>query len=1154
VNIRTDLEVRAPLAPFGAPARQVAREAALPQPQDSVQLKAGPGRLETKEAVSAAIEPAAAPAPAPVAAGPQQAPMAAPPATLTPVSLLPSPVSSASPLAEAQGRFRAALSSHPQAALFDQAYTFAGTYSQDRVDLPFPYLASQDGRVELNDLTPLVKGLKALGAHETARGMLENWLSLGERYSALPGSNQLNELGRSGMPRLSSLLLEEAGTHPDPEFVERSYRVLEGDWRNNWQDRYFKLTPNGLNRFCDVDYSHDATLAEAGGAKNAARYDGDPMPYNPVDLNAYLWRTEKDLETLARQRGDEDAAAQWADRAATRKETLLKLTWNPTEKFFFDYDYRESKQSDVRCLGAYSLLTAGVLDPAVPAEKAMVEALVEALPSFGQPPAWDLKSGQPAGAADRLDLAEGLRRYGFPAQALGVDARFSQETTLAGVAAQAAARGGSAPGQQAWLSPQGAERLELLTGSREIANELAGRTDRRLHELHETMLEPALVADLKNRGLSEAVYWQQFPSVAGQEKEAFTVGTTPVELGGLRVKVSELGPGAVLLEANGQKLAVVESGDRVIVGDRAYARPAGALRIPQGILDSFYTAGGNPALEAFCDKNRSWLGEPAQGPASQAGKWESRPGWGRLFDKTGHGWKELTIEPSVVAKDTASQFFHRAAVPSLGIFKCQFNWDTLFMSKGMQLQGQQETVAGMADNLLYLLQDTGRVPNAARSVYLNKSQPPILPSLVRMAAPWREATRGPEAAQEWKKEAYSLLSKDYDFWNREGEGERGIPALNGEKVHLSRWGGSNHKFAMDESGLDTTSRLYGHTLDLVSPEPNCFLYQFAQDMKAIATELAASTGDSRYTLEAAQWEARAAERKADLIKYCWDEEAGMFRDYRFQGENQGLQREQDGIGNAVMPLWVGMLDPNDPKEREMAQRCLANLDRFERDHGLTSTAEDYGHPEMQWNAPSGWAPHHMMAIEGALKYGGYDQAARIVTKWLDTLDRVYSKDGQIIERYNMETGGHPPVQKGRYEETQGEGPGFGWTNATVPWGMVEIVGGLKSDGTTLRVEPCIPEALEGQDLALEYAEPNGKGKFAVTQRYEDGHYQAALKGDFFGPVEVLTPPLPAGMIPQVEGGEFTLRQEKCPDGQVRYRVLLESPSAAVAVAFQEPRR
>ena len=192
------------------------------------------------------------------------------------------------------------------------------------MNLPFPYPGDKDGRVEQNDVGPTVQGLKHLGAHDAARGVLENWLELGERYTALPGKNELAELGRSGMPKLSSALLEESKTNPDPEFLPRSYKVLADDVEQNWGDTYFKATPNGLTRFCDVDYSNDATMAESGGAKNEARFDGDPMPFNPVDLNAYLYRTEKDLQTMAHRLearatadGDKKTADSWKAKADT---------------------------------------------------------------------------------------------------------------------------------------------------------------------------------------------------------------------------------------------------------------------------------------------------------------------------------------------------------------------------------------------------------------------------------------------------------------------------------------------------------------------------------------------------------------------------------------------------------------------------------------------------------------------------------------------------------------------------------------------------------------------------------------------------------------------------------------------------------------------
>ena len=85
-----------------------------------------------------------------------------------------------------------------------------------QIGLPYAQPMEQ-GHVELNQLPHLVAGLRASGDQPTATAVLENWLSLGERYGCLPGSNQFHELGRAGLPRLSPLLLEEASLNPDPD-------------------------------------------------------------------------------------------------------------------------------------------------------------------------------------------------------------------------------------------------------------------------------------------------------------------------------------------------------------------------------------------------------------------------------------------------------------------------------------------------------------------------------------------------------------------------------------------------------------------------------------------------------------------------------------------------------------------------------------------------------------------------------------------------------------------------------------------------------------------------------------------------------------------------------------------------------------------------
>lgn len=1084
-----------------------------------------------------------------------------------------------------------------EAQAWNQVVTYPADYHPDKIDTPFPYPGDANGRMEANDTDVVVRGLWAKGGFDQARGVLENWLHLGERYTALPGTNQLNELGRSGQPRLSSLLLEESERHQDPEFLQRSYQVVSDDHKHNWSDGYFKQSKNGLNRFCDVDYSHDATLAESGGEKNQARFDGDPMPFNPVDLNAYLYRTEKDLQTmahgLAEQTGDPSwkaKAAVWGQKAAKRKAVILDKMWAPERGLFADLKTAEDKPSGVDTIAGLAVLEAGLLDPKNPKEQAMAQSLADSVKKFSKPDGtmvWDTKSGTPAPAKDLLGFARGLKSYGFEAQAMQLEAAARKSLgglegkpgdSAAELGAKAllnptpAVKSESSQAPEAWLSPQGLSRLRSLAGGMgleempQVPVKQAGKIDRRLRQMHPSLLSLPVMKELRQKGLAEAFLGIRVENgsveAAPHQEVDFKSQKGTFELGGSKlnfdlpeVEAAKLGPDAVRLKRNGKELNIGRTEKHLILGDRAYdleqfLKPE--VKIPQDIFGAFHTGGGNPQLESFFHANRDWV-KVNTGAQSEFEAVPGRPGWNKLYQDIGNNWKELTIEPSVTDHDTAMQYFNPAAVPSLGIFKTQFNWDTMFMAKGMQLQGQEETVAGMTDNLLYLLKSTGRVPNAARSVYLNKSQPPFLPSLVRMSEPIRKRTVGEEATDRWVREAYDVMSHDFhDFWREDGG--RNVGEIDGKKVSLSRWGGPNHKFAMDESGFDTTSRFYGKTMDLVPPDLNAFLWGYSKDMEAIALRLrdkAQEDGNKeeflKFSTEGSFWGAEAERIKKDVITHCWDEEDGMFRDFRFQGENQGLQKDQDALSACVAPLWVGMLDPNVPEEKRMIERSLDNVSRFEKDHGLAATAEDYGHPEMQWNGPSGWAPLHMMAIESEVRFGRHDAAARHTQKWLDNIDQLYQKDGVIIERYDVVKGGHPPVQKGRYEETQGEGPGFGWTNATVPWALIEVVGGVRlhrDAGTPTRMDiiPNLPEGIDSAPTRMKFVNPGSNREWRLSHHYQrdKNSYQFSLDGDFDAVphLNLVTPPLPRGLAPKK--GEncpgFRIKEQPAENGLVRYQV------------------
>jgi alpha,alpha-trehalase len=108
---------------------------------------------------------------------------------------------------------------------------------------------------------------------------------------------------------------------------------------------------------------------------------------------------------------------------------------------------------------------------------------------------------------------------------------------------------------------------------------------------------------------------------------------------------------------------------------------------------------------------------------------------------------------------------------------------------------------------------------------------------------------------------------------------------------------------------------------------------------------------------------------------------------------------------------------------EQAQRVRDNLPLFEREFGLVSTPEKTG---CQWDFPSMWAPLVDFAVQGLFNYGYVEDALRISSKYLKTLDTVYLVTGALYEKYDATTGTHnmDNLTVGYRQNVVG----FGWTN------------------------------------------------------------------------------------------------------------------------------
>ena len=82
-----------------------------------------------------------------------------------------------------------------------------------------------------------------------------------------------------------------------------------------------------------------------------------------------------------------------------------------------------------------------------------------------------------------------------------------------------------------------------------------------------------------------------------------------------------------------------------------------------------------------------------------------------------------------------------------------YYWDTFFTCKGLVLSGRSDILKNCTDNMLYMVEKYGFMPNGNRTYYLGQSQPPFLSMMVK-------DTFDIYGDREWLKGAYETLKKE----------------------------------------------------------------------------------------------------------------------------------------------------------------------------------------------------------------------------------------------------------------------------------------------------------------------------------------------------------------------------------------------------------
>ena len=415
-----------------------------------------------------------------------------------------------------------------------------------------------------------------------------------------------------------------------------------------------------------------------------------------------------------------------------------------------------------------------------------------------------------------------------------------------------------------------------------------------------------------------------------------------------------------------------------------------------------------------------------------------------------------------------------------GQFNEMYGWDSYFIIRGLLRDHRTELAKGMVENFFFEIDHYGGVLNANRTYYLTRSQPPFLSSMI-MAVYEAEKGAG-EQNLSWLDRAYQFAVRDYEQWTRQphlagdtglsrffDRGEGPVPEIMGDPSHYYRGvayfflihGDSQESYlvrnadkssamaplgprfpvyvcdpesggtgradcaptvrmaltadfykgdrSLRESGFDVTFRFGPFGAETHHYAPVCLnslLYKTEKDLEQMSILLG-------HPDQVRKWRAKAAARQQLMLKYLWDGNRGLFFDYNFVTHRRSTYE----YATTFYPLWAGLAS------KQQAQAVVKNLHLFEQPGGLAMSRTD---SQAQWDFPYGWAPIHLLAVEGLRRYEFGVDADRIAGKFLSTILGNFKREHNIREKYDVVTRSSETSIAAGYAQNV---IGFGWTNA-----------------------------------------------------------------------------------------------------------------------------
>lgn len=245
-------------------------------------------------------------------------------------------------------------------------------YPQDKqlhLGLPNRYIAPNNGIFKNDqfywDSYFTILGLVKSRRVQLAKGMIDNFCFMFNRFGIIPMRNRYYNIGTSQIPFLTTMAHEIYNKDPDDIWMKKVMKVAESELRKYWTNE--KLTEkhiiyNGLSRYCDHFITHLGSEHESGWDMTS-RFDNRCLDYLPIDLNSCLYKYEIDLAEYYRIQRQHKKSKQYLKKAEDRLAQVNELMWNKKKHFYFDYDYQKKKKSNFFSVAGFYPLWAKLASP-----------------------------------------------------------------------------------------------------------------------------------------------------------------------------------------------------------------------------------------------------------------------------------------------------------------------------------------------------------------------------------------------------------------------------------------------------------------------------------------------------------------------------------------------------------------------------------------------------------------------------------------------------------------------------------------------------------------------------------------------------------------------------------------------------------------------